>query len=611
MQPIAPAGSIEPAALLHVEKVDLSAVKFAPEPAAGETIEVPAEPQPETARDAEPLLDLIAESPQEIALEVQPAPGESVSDELSVASEGVSAKAAPEPAPIETKGRKPRAPRKKAVTRRVTRKKKGEDVQAAVEAIAATTDELQPVAPVAQIAAVESPAEAPIGLEAIAPAPSEVDRPIEPVETTARFESLEQPVIAQASAEEVPTQAFYSGPAEEVPLVSVDMHSDPQVIDPGAEPSLASAAQENAEPEILSFAAAATTPEAQDVMAAWHGAEIEPVVSEPQSPSRLFDSLDEHGDITVRPPLAALPEPGATTSDVADIETSVAEPSVSEPAPDVMAWAHEEAVSLDVPAPPAPARFEPAAADAGVETIENTEPTVESALDLEPSLPPTPVAAPAPDLVDIDTTLTDTAFGRAVNDFSGSGLGPLVEEATASPRSTLGVSEPSDSFDAALSELPEFAAPESANGEDEEYLDAELLDAEIFEAKANPVEVAAAELSLGLPGEIPAPDHTLTAPESHDHLVTVDASTTPADFTLTSAHEIDVPVVPPEDDDAEFLPLGDDALIEPLEFDEPIADELPGAVEVEAPPVEAQPMPPAAAQTPAPIVNEATVPAPA
>ena len=66
-----------------------------------------------------------------------------------------------------------------------------------------------------------------------------------------------------------------------------------------------------------------------------------------------------------------------------------------------------------------------------VEVIERTEPSPESALDAGPAVQPAdsaPAAAEPEAPPASDDTLTDTAFGRAVEDFSGSELGELVEQ---------------------------------------------------------------------------------------------------------------------------------------------------------------------------------------
>jgi pSer/pThr/pTyr-binding forkhead associated (FHA) protein len=620
--------SIEPAVPLSVEAVDLTTVTFDAQPSASEATETLAQPQPESSATPQPLLDLTAAVPhEEIALAALSAPNETTVDEWVETAADEDAGTAADPATSDKKARKPRTPRKKPTTpRRISRRKKGEEVQAAIAAAdepqnlasvpEAATEELASAAVSPELSAGSSdidqpniseatePVEQPADVEAILPmasaaglslkatedlperaehesselatiaempvaeplfnlASADVKR-VEAAQVAAQSEPLAQesePIIAQAAAEELATDAFYSGPADEAPLVSVDAHEPPLGTDP-AMTGVTAQVPEDSEPEILSFEAAATTPEAKEVMAAWHGTESAPSTSDA---------------------IPALPAPATLTSDMTAVEPMVVEPS---------------AMLLDKTVP-----------DAGVETIENTEPTVESALDLEPSLAQVSGPSSTPDLIEVDTSLTDTAFGRAVSDFTGSGLGPLVEETSPSPHPAIGIPDPSDSFDNVLEDLPEFAMPAFSNGDRADFLDTEFLGADIFGAQIDSGDLEAANLSADLPGEVPTPPQTLTLGEISDQPATVDSTAHAADVTLTTAHDIESPTAQTADDE-EFIAIGEDALIEPLEFDEQLADEMPAIDLFADSEIEAQPEPIVAEQPPDVVAKETPVPAP-
>lgn len=95
-----------------------------------------------------------------------------------------------------------------------------------------------------------------------------------------------------------------------------------------------------------------------------------------------------------------------------------------------------------IPAPPAEMRS--VTADVA-DVVETTEPTPESALSIEPQLrdaeeevlPPPQQEEPASGVA-----LSDTAFGLAVQEFTGRELGPLVEEAAVTPAAAVQESSP-------------------------------------------------------------------------------------------------------------------------------------------------------------------------
>ena len=177
-------------------------------------------------------------------------------------------------------------------------------------------------------------------------------------------------------------------------------------------------------------------------------------------------------------------------------KAEAAEPPASAPAADVSDVAAAdvappaEAVELtpDVAeAPEAPAEaaadvleLEPAKLD-DVEVVEKTEPTPESALDLDEVLPAPadagPQAGAAPE------ALTDSMFGREVEAFEGPGLGPIVVEPSAQEGAP---AEPPSRAVAELDKELELApagedVPASAGGDAVDVAADEDVDALIFE----------------------------------------------------------------------------------------------------------------------------------
>lgn len=75
--------------------------------------------------------------------------------------------------------------------------------------------------------------------------------------------------------------------------------------------------------------------------------------------------------------------------------------------------------------------------EAPVETIEVTEPTPDSALQIDESLlPPSEIEGPPAEPIEHpDALLSDSVFGEVVTDYASTGTGPLVEEMKAAPAS--------------------------------------------------------------------------------------------------------------------------------------------------------------------------------
>lgn len=240
--------------------------------------------------------------------------------------------------------------------------------------------------------------------------------------------------------------------------------------------------------------------------------------------------------------------------------------------------------------------LEPAAPDA-VEVLDKTEPTPESALDLDAALPPAdaghsleddePAAVAGVAAVEEDA-LTDSVFGREVEAFQGGGLGPIVEAGPPADEPTVaGVSGPESLSD----ELDLVAEPEPTLGVDGEttpVADApeeaplaeaapELVDAEEEEPRpasaAAPTEVEAAreeplDLATSRPEELgePAPATASAAAEPDYGLDFLDA---PA----TDESVFDAPVASADDEPQQAVEVAP----EPIDDGEPAVAEVAAA----------------------------------
>lgn len=202
-------------------------------------------------------------------------------------------------------------------------------------------------------------------------------------------------------------------------------------------------------------------------------------------------------------------------------------------------------------------------AEQPIETIEQTEPTLESALDLEPALDegrPSVVkrAEGAEPIMPAEAALSDTAFGEAVHDFTRPDLGPLVEEppAAAAPHETANASipPPSRESEAVAHETSTGAAtvPTGEPGPELAFGGDERLTAQAHEPAAHEeLHWADLEESHETPGA------SATAP----------AADAPLELRGGTEFHLDLPA-----------DIGAEALPEPaLEFGEPgdIDDELP------------------------------------
>lgn len=204
-----------------------------------------------------------------------------------------------------------------------------------------------------------------------------------------------------------------------------------------------------------------------------------------------------------------------------------------------------------------------------VETIEGTDPTPESALDIEPSLPALDAETIEPESPSHpDSLLSDTAFGQIVTDFASQETGPLVEETPIAPPTEPVTKSPAN--DSQLAPLGDTDLPPL-----------ELGEALTFDASQE--------------GETPAVEHpvdVVTEPLAFEQPAASDSTPPPAELELTAPVQLEPietelepiesalnPVEPvlelepaPEDSSELMEPVLEDAKFDAgLEWDEPIA----------------------------------------
>jgi pSer/pThr/pTyr-binding forkhead associated (FHA) protein len=656
-------------AAVQVEEVDLSAVKFeagqAPNEQPGEVLEAP----PEASAEPAPLLDLVPRPAVESAPEISlPQTLESVADTAPPVDDAATAET--EQTATGKKLKKPRPPRKKAAqppARQTSRKKRG--MAAVEENVAETVSPLGEAPPIEEPLSVEGPTavaatsapsemiesdyaaaellEPETALAEALPVEPEVAKPqaaaiaeLHPVAPEAELTSVEsEPLLHETelaqstghdvgetlresepeeleptiSAVEAETTAFYAGTESDVKPVAAELDSDElELVD---EPAAMAEHPEASGSEILSFVAAAETPEAQTVMADWQSAEPEPISFESQPVGTTSEPVVESTEVVAEETTQVTPESVLTASAHEQFVSLEPAPAVDATAPEVLsepmvtATVHEEVV-LPESAPEMDAGLtstEIIVTSQPIETIENTEPTLESALALEPTLEQVDAPAAEGDLIQVDPALSDTAFGRAVQDFTGSGLGPLVESALATaPAHSEAPAEspvagefdsgdainlddiefvstptPDDDFGSFAAALEGLVEPESLESMPTETASHELaagldthLDAEFMSE--------ASELSADLSAEVPDQSQSLTGDVVLEHAATMDITPVVSEITVTTTEAIEAPSEPQVDDD-EFIPIGEDALLEAFDPEDLLQGELP-AIEPEVPP---------------------------
>ncbi|HEY2586110.1 MAG TPA: FHA domain-containing protein [Tepidisphaeraceae bacterium] len=504
---------------LRVEEVDLSAVQFEAEATEPEAAAEADEP----AAGPAPLLDLAGEESQtQAAIEAVDA-GE------------VADVAAPE------KGRpKSRAAKKK---RARARRKKGEPTTAGTGLTGASVIAADAAA-VAGLAAESAPAAVEVGAEGLATG----------AETATDDAEImgEQPEPQPVDAAEV----------ADLPVADAGAtHTAPT--EPSAEPV--------GEGEGVGYTRILATETGSEPLGS-HAGEVEHLapeeseriaaegVHEPEAVSEgpREESSDLEGPSLAKPHAADAGDVVGITGDVGAVE----------PVAGALTWAEataETARSIEVAAPGALDQ-PPEVSAPPVETIDQTEPTLESALALEPALDEghQPVVEGSefaePSGPADNSALSDTAFGVAVRDFMGPDLGPLVEEAPAA--SPVPASHETAEADAAAPPAP--IEPELLAHEPAPLLELEP-DLAIGRDEKSTAQAQAGAHEVAADDELNLAD--LDAAHETPQIASPGASEEPLELGAGTELHLDLPA-----------DLGPDALPEPaLEFGDPedIDDELP------------------------------------
>jgi pSer/pThr/pTyr-binding forkhead associated (FHA) protein len=285
---------------------------------------------------------------------------------------------------------------------------------------------------------------------AVPPPPPPI--PVEPVEEIAEVAEVVEPVeavVEPASVEPaLPEPVASELDLEPAPQAPADVDElDLAALDPTAEAETPADIDE-LDLATLELTAEAETPAAADV----------PALIEPSQESALGIELlphdEEHAAAAAAPVADAPQAQPADVGGIEDLDLTPVAPAPAEagpPAPVVEAPAFapapapapEPAVAErdvdELPElPPALAEeleLEPVDLD-DIEVLAKTEPTPESALDLDRALPGAAGAPLEPQAVDAPATppaelLSDSMFGREVEAFGGPGTGPIVEAPTA------------------------------------------------------------------------------------------------------------------------------------------------------------------------------------
>jgi pSer/pThr/pTyr-binding forkhead associated (FHA) protein len=287
-------------------------------------------------------------------------------------------------------------------------------------------------------------------------------------------------------------------------------------------------------------------------------------------------------------PAAAEPEPPAMAESLADL----AEDRVLDEPAEAAPMEPETLVPVEAPLPAA-----------SVEIVERTEPTPESAFNLADEL--TPPGMSEDDLVvsSSDTDLSDTAFGRAVQDFSGGESGALVEEVapvTSIPATSIAAEEPVVAQATDLHESIEPSLQHTGDAEDADFfaaIDSELASSELSVPAETPTEFQTdGGLDFSTDSETVSeaetrPPHSLTASGALDELAaSVDSTDALSDdFSLTVAEAIESSLhleAEPMPELASATTDSFDSMTEPgeLQFDEPAEVSVEPPIDFEAAP---------------------------
>jgi pSer/pThr/pTyr-binding forkhead associated (FHA) protein len=212
------------------------------------------------------------------------------------------------------------------------------------------------------------------------------------------------------------------------------------------------------------------------------------------------------------------------------IEEITAEPVAKAPAPEV------EPVAEAAPLTP-----EEPIAEENVEVLDQTEPTPESALTLD-TVDEAPIGETT-ESVSVDS-LTDTSFGRAVDEFVGEATGPIIEQpAEETPEATAEVEQPLVAANEATLDsldLSALQAEAEAPATNEPAVDEDDIASMLGEAPAAEAPVAEASVAEAPVEEAPSIEEVLEqlapaaeAPQTEPEIPVVEAQSKPGQEPAT------------------------------------------------------------------------------
>lgn len=268
--------------------------------------------------------------------------------------------------------------------------------------------------------------------------PGEVTTPAPVPPTTGATFPAEASVEPAASLEMVPPG---DATTLSVPDAGVAEDLPPEVLPPVETEANAEVGWTSIEPQETSAAALSQSLAPEPLASLASEARLIP----PEAPEELID-IGEQGN---QPQLTQWNPPPGSSEKPSEFESAEPLPGVLQaeehdaPSPEYLEVAESERVAPAEATPPIsfvepPSEKAIAGRGSETETVENTQPDLESALSWDPSIQSDHAEqAPVEETSPLEPSLSDSAFGAIVTDFAGEESGPLVErqEAIASPTS--------------------------------------------------------------------------------------------------------------------------------------------------------------------------------
>jgi pSer/pThr/pTyr-binding forkhead associated (FHA) protein len=324
---------------------------------------------------------------------------------------------------------------------------------------------------------------------------------------------------ADATLTEPSTQADAFAAMTEPAIVPEDVPVDPAAQAPVAEEVFApvhtsEAAVSSEEPRAVTSQIAAQA--AANTLETEQGARTEPELETEVLAQPFFEPPEVDGETVRLEPLSGTEATAPTATNFTSewSQSATAESEGGRESFCIGEVLEDEPVELEQA--PLPAATAPIVENADV--LDSTDPTPESALAIEPALEQVDVSEPQAQTLELDSALTDTAFGQVVQEFSGGETGSLVEDTFASKESADGSGE----ADQAEAGVPALTKKEEPGAEDPVHADAEPVSPIDFES--------APEDNFDF--DVPEPD------------LAIDLSDTPAERAIGGGQDSGIPSRP-------------------------------------------------------------------